>query len=134
MMLLMQVDDFVGAGEARNCILPRETASGDDSSGNAAVSKDSAARRSSQIANSRSRLANTAEQCVCCFYVFMLILRVSPEREITLPCESKVQSESKMKTINAGCSLEGTIKGCNSKGCCCWKTVTNSACRFSIGY
>ena len=46
----MQVDDFVGAGEARNCILPRETASGDDSSGNAAVSKDSAARRSSQIA------------------------------------------------------------------------------------
>ena len=129
----MQVDDFVGAGEARNCILPRETASGDDSSGNAAVSKDSAARRSSQIANSRSRLANTAEQCVCCFYVFMLILRVSPERD-TLPCESKVQSESKMKTIDAGCSLEGTIKGCNSKGCCCWKTVTNSACRFSIGY
>ena len=77
----MQVEDFVGAGEARNCILPRETASGDDSSGNAAVSKDSAARRSSRIANSRSRLANTAEQCVCCFYVFMLILRVSPERE-----------------------------------------------------
>ena len=129
----MQVEDFVGAGEARNYILPRET--GDDSSGNAAVSKDSAARRSSRIANSRSRLANTAEQCVCCFYVFMLILRVSPERERERERETlRVQSESKMKTIDAACSLEGTIKGCNSKSCCCWKTVTNSACRFSIGH
>ena len=91
----MQVDDFVGAGEARNCTLPRETASGDDSSGNAAVSKDSAARRSSQIANSRSRLANTAEQCVCCFYVFMLILRVSPEREI--PCLARAKCKVNRK-------------------------------------
>ena len=100
----MQVEDFVGAGEARNCILPRETASGDDSSGNAAVSKDSAARRSSRIANSRSRLANTAEQCVCCFYVFMLILRVSPERERERERETlRVQSESKMKTTDAAC-------------------------------
>jgi hypothetical protein len=62
----MQVEDFVGAGEARNFILPRETASGDDPSGNAAVSKEPAARRSSRIANSGSRLtyAYTAGQCV----------------------------------------------------------------------
>ena len=38
-----------------------KTASGDDSSGNAAVAQEPAAHRSSQVANSRSGLADTAE-------------------------------------------------------------------------
>ena len=38
-----------------------KTASGDDSSGNAAVAQEPTARRSSRIANSRSRVADTAD-------------------------------------------------------------------------
>ena len=38
-----------------------KTASGDDSSGNAAVAQEPTAHRSSRIANSRSRIADTAE-------------------------------------------------------------------------
>jgi len=48
-----------------------KTASGDDSSGNAAVAQEPTARRSSRIANSRSRVADTADLCVLflCFHV-----------------------------------------------------------------
>ena len=51
-----------GAPNKRATRAPKtKTASGDDSSGNAAVAQEPTARRSSRIANSRSRVADTAD-------------------------------------------------------------------------